>query len=65
MSEFGVPGITLFDVPEASGVIDSPKRPWSAPRVILPTRLNATAKSHFYLGPTDSHSVHSRTVYHS
>jgi hypothetical protein len=36
---------TLPDVPEASLVIPSPKRPWSAPSVILPTKLGTVAKT--------------------
>jgi hypothetical protein len=45
MSFIGDSRISLLDVPEASLVKQLPKRPWSAPRVILPSLVSEAKKT--------------------
>jgi hypothetical protein len=48
--------------PEGSPVIRSPKRPWSAPKVITSTDLPTTSKTHVAPPQLDEHLTRSDHV---
>jgi hypothetical protein len=56
MTEFGGGSSKSHqEVPEASLVTQSPKRPWKTPRVIMPTAVYHTDKFRSPGDPLDSH----------